>query len=146
MQKLLAVPLFLLAVTANAAGVYKQPAVKLTFTVDGTTVSTTSLISTLTVVPYGTSKVIAVHILNNTAVAKNWSISINELTGAISGQFVQDAGCDTTVAAYATCTVNVTYTPDAASPDGTVQTDTDNFYIDSNGITYKQYSIAGYSQ
>jgi hypothetical protein len=149
MKKLVAVLLFAVAVNANA--VYKQPAVKVTYNVDGVVYSAVNFISTIGVVPFGQSKTIAVTILNNTTVAKNFGITITKLDGSVSSQFVADAGCNVPVAAYASCTTNVTFTPAAPSPDGTVQTETENFNINTStlaGVFIKTfpYTIAGYSQ
>jgi len=141
---ILAILLSLLASNAHAVSVYKQPAVKITYTEAYVTVVVTTMIRT-NVIPYGTSDLLAVHITNNTAYDQDWNISINERSGLVSTQFTPDTGCDGPLLAHATCTVNVTFTPAAPSPDGLVVTDDEDFFIDRAGAVYKQYTIRGLS-
>ena len=145
MHAILAILLSLFAMSADAVSVYKQPAVKITYTEAGVTVGVTTMIRT-NVIPYGMSDTLVVHITNNTAYDQDWNISINERgTGLVSTQFTPDTGCDGPLLAHATCTVNVTFTPAVPSPDGLVVTDDEDFFIDRAGAVYKQYIIRGLS-
>ena len=146
------------AITANAAGVYKQPPYKVTYVDDQGVNFTVVNALAVWITPYGTSRTIHVTITNRNLVGFTPSVAakvpystIDPILGVTveyhdSPDFVA-VGCDVLVLPGQSCTADVTYTPIVPEViDGTVSKVTEAFLITLPNGSKKSYVLDGYAQ